>query len=103
MAAARNAALGLAALLVLVAWSSAWFEITATGTYVEGLDREPTIRTQYSIDNDEQTFEVSIENATPLILYWMQREDVTRGADPQGDSPDGGSDGEARDEGSEQA
>ena len=69
MAAARNAALGLAALLVLVAWSSAWFEITATGTYVEGLDREPTIRTQYSIDNDEQTFEVSIENATPLILY----------------------------------
>ena len=103
MAAARNAALGLAALLVLVAWSSAWFEITATGTYVEGLDREPTIRTQYSIDNDEQTFEVSIENATPLILYWMQREDVTRGADPQGDSPDGGSDGEKRDEGSEQA
>ena len=50
MAAVRNAALGLAALLVLVAWSSAWFEITATGTYVEGLDREPTIRTQYSID-----------------------------------------------------
>ena len=99
MAAARNAALGLAALLVLVAWSSAWFEITATGTYVEGLDREPTIRTQYSIDNDEQTFEVSIENATPLILYWMQREDVTRGADPQGDSPDEGSDGETRDEG----
>ncbi len=103
MAAARNAALGLAALLVLVAWSSAWFEITATGTYVEGLDREPTIRTQYSIDNDEQTFEVSIENATPLILYWMQREDVTRGPGPQGDSPDEGPDVETRDEGGEQA
>jgi len=78
MAVGRNAALGLAALLVMVAWSSAWFEITATGTYVEGLDREPTIRTQYSIDNDEQTFELSIENATPLILYWMQRDDITQ-------------------------
>lgn len=88
MAAVRNAALGLAALLVLVAWSSAWFEITATGTYVEGLDREPTIRTQYSIDNDEQTFELSIENATPLLLYWMQREDITQEVESDGSTPE---------------
>jgi hypothetical protein len=84
MAAGRKAALGLAALLVMVAWSSAWFEITATGTYEEGLEREPTIRTQYSIDNEEQTFELSIENATPLILYWMQREDIAQGGEPSG-------------------
>ena len=73
----RKAALVLASLFVLMAWSSPWFEITATGTYTEGLEREPTIRTQYAIDNDQQTFELSIDNATPLLLYWLQREDVT--------------------------
>ena len=64
------------------------FQIPATGTYVEGLDREPTITTQYYIDNDEQTFEISIENATPLILYWMQREDITEGGEPDDDPPE---------------
>ena len=97
MAVGRKAALGLAALLVMVAWSSAWFQITATGTYVQGLDREPTISTQYSIDNDEQTFEISIENATPLILYWMQREDITEGGEPDDDPPEESSN-EAREE-----
>ena len=104
MAVGRKAALGLAALLVMVAWSSAWFQITATGTYVEGLDREPTISTQYSIDNDEQTFEISIENATPLILYWMQREDITEGGEPDDDPPEESSNEakeESEDEGSE--
>ena len=104
MAVGRKAALGLAALLVMVAWSSAWFQITATGTYVEGLDREPTISTQYSIDNDEQTFEISIENARPLILYWMQREDITEGGEPDDDPPDESSNEakeESEDEGSE--
>ncbi len=79
----RKAALVLASLFVLMAWSSPWFEITATGTYTEGLEREPTIRTQYSIDNDQQTFELSIDNATPLLLYWLHREDVTPQAEPQ--------------------
>lgn len=88
MAAGRKAALGFASLLVMVAWSSAWFEITATGTYEEGLEREPTIRTQYSIDNEEQTFEISIENATPLVLYWMQREDITTGGETAGNGSD---------------
>ncbi len=88
MAVGRKVALGLAALLVMVAWSSAWFEITATGTYVEGLDREPTIRTQHSIDNDEQTFELSIENATPLLLYWMQRDHITQEGESTGNTSD---------------
>ena len=79
----RKAALVLASLFVLMAWSSPWFEITATGTYTEGLEREPTIRTQYAIDNDQQTFELSIDNATPLLLYWLQREDVTPQSEPQ--------------------
>ncbi|MDP7004577.1 MAG: hypothetical protein QGG21_06170 [Candidatus Thalassarchaeaceae archaeon] len=79
----RKAALVMASVFVLMAWSSPWFEITATGTYTEGLDREPTIRTQYAIDNDQQTFELSIDNATPLLLYWLQREDVTPQSEPQ--------------------
>ena len=45
----RKAALVLTAVFVLMSWSSPWFEITATGTYTEGLEREPTIRTQYSL------------------------------------------------------
>jgi hypothetical protein len=93
MEAGRKAALGLAALFVMMAWSSVWFEITGTGTYVEGLRREPTINTQYSIDNDEQTFELSIENATPLLLYWIQREDITSSEEPAGGGPDGPSNG----------
>ena len=102
MAAGRKAALGLAALLVMVAWSSAWFEITATGTYEQGLEREPTIRTQYSIDNEEQTFELSIDNATPLILYWLQREDITTGEGAAGNdsgepASEGGRDSESED------
>ena len=79
----RKAALVLTAVFVLMSWSSPWFEITATGTYTEGLEREPTIRTQYSIDNNQQTFELSIDNATPLLLYWIQREDVTPQSEPQ--------------------
>lgn len=67
----------LVGLFLLGAWNSTWFEITASGTYSEGLDREPTIRTEYIIDNSQETFELSIENSTPLILYWLQREDVS--------------------------
>ena len=76
----RFTALALAAMFALISWSSPWFEITAAGTYTEGPEREPTIRTQYSIDNEQQTFEISIDNATPLLLYWIQREDVNSGA-----------------------
>jgi hypothetical protein len=70
-----------------MAWAGSWFEIVAEGTYTEGLDREPTIRTQYMIDNSQESLEMSIENATPLLLYWLEREDVS----PEPDSPGGNS------------
>ena len=54
------ATLLLAAAFLLMAWSGSWFEIVAEGTYNEGLDREPTIRTQYMIDNSQESFEMSI-------------------------------------------
>ena len=37
---------------ILVSWSSIWFEISAVGVYSEGIDREPTITTDYIIDNN---------------------------------------------------
>ena len=81
------ATLLLAAAFLLMAWSGSWFEIVAEGTYTEGLDREPTIRTQYMIDNSQESLEMSIENATPLLLYWLEREDVS----PEPTSPGGNS------------
>lgn len=64
---------------ILVSWSSIWFEISAVGVYSEGIDREPTITTDYIIDNNQESFELSIENSTPLLLYWINREDVSPG------------------------
>ena len=80
------ATLLLAAAFLLMAWSGSWFEIVAEGTYNEGLDREPTIRTQYMIDNSQESFEMSIENATPLLLYWLEREDVSQEPDSPGEN-----------------
>ena len=77
MSSNRPVAIALVGLFLVTAWYSTWFEITATGTYSEGLEREPTIRTEYIIDNSQETFELSIENSTPLLLYWLQREDVS--------------------------
>ena len=71
------ATLLLTAAFLLMAWSGSWFEIVAEGTYTEGLDREPTIRTQYMIDSSQESFELSIENSTPLLQYWLEREDVS--------------------------
>lgn len=96
------ATLLLAATFLLMAWAGSWFEIVAEGTYTEGLDREPTIRTQYLIDSSQESFEMSIENSTPLLLYWLEREDVSpeptnqneNSSEPPADVPsgDGGSD-----------
>jgi len=80
------ATLLLAAAFLLMAWSGSWFEIVAEGTHTEGLDREPTIRTQYMIDNSQESFEMSIENATPLLLYWLEREDVSQEPDSSGEN-----------------
>jgi len=67
----------LAAIFLLMSWNSPWFEIEGRGTYSEGLEREPTIITIYSIDSSQQTLDVSIQNATPLLVYWLEREDVS--------------------------
>ena len=71
--------IALSGLFLLTAWSSTWFEISAVGVYSEGLDREPTITTEYIIDSNQESFELSIENSTPLLLYWINREDVSPG------------------------
>ena len=69
--------IALSGLFLLTAWSSIWFEISAVGTYSEGLEREPKITTEYLIDSDQESIEISIENSTSLLLYWMNREDVS--------------------------
>ena len=51
MSSSRPAVIALAGLFLLIAWSSTWFEIAAVGTYTDGLEREPTIRTHYMVDN----------------------------------------------------
>jgi len=80
----EKAALALTSFLLLMAWSGSWFEISATGTYAEGLERSPTISTEYIIDASQESFEMSIENATPLLLYWFEREDVTLDVEESG-------------------
>jgi len=82
----EKAALALTAFLLMLAWSGSWFEISANGTYTEGLERSPTISTEYIIDANQESFEMSIENATPLLLYWIEREDVT--VNPEGTGND---------------
>ena len=89
MSSSRPAITALAGLFLLIAWSSTWFEIAAVGTYTDGLEREPTIRTHYMIDNSHESFEMSIENSTPLLLYWIEREDVsTEPTTQEGNSSD---------------
>lgn len=86
-----------AIVLVMAAWGATWFEVSATGVYTEGLEREPTISTQYIIDNEQESFELTIENATPLLLYWIKREDVEAGTQ---ESEGGGNAGESEGESS---
>lgn len=69
-------------------WFSDWFALTGTGSYTEGLEREPTIVVEYTIDASQESVSISLENATPLLQYWRNRETIT---DPieEGDDPDG--------------
>ena len=67
----------LTGLFLLTSWTSTWFEISAVGIYSEGIDREPTITTDYVINNNEESFELIIENSTPLLLYWINRENIS--------------------------
>ena len=64
------------ALLCLSSWSSNWFEVYGEGAYTDGMEREPTIKLNYIIDNSQEQISISIENATPLLSYWSQREDI---------------------------
>ena len=58
-------------------WSSAWFEIHGSGKYTEGIEREPSIVIEYSIDSSQESISVSLENATPLLQYWRNRDTIT--------------------------
>ena len=87
-----KAALALTSFFLLMAWNGTWFEISASGTYTEGLEREPTISTEYTIDSEQESFEMSIENATPLLLYWVERVDVTANDEDWQSGSSGGND-----------
>ena len=67
----------LTGLFLITSWTSTWFEISAVGIYSEGIEREPTITTDYMINNNAESFELIIENSTPLLLYWINRENVS--------------------------
>ena len=69
-------------------WFSDWFALTGTGSYTEGLDREPTIVVEYTIDASQESVSISLENATPLLQYWRNRETITDPID-EGEDPDG--------------
>ena len=68
-------------LIIIIFFSSSlrysdWFEIEGEGVYTEGIDREPQIIINYNIDNSVELISVSIENATPLLQYWNNRDVV---------------------------
>jgi hypothetical protein len=64
------------ALLGLLLVQGVWYEVSAHGTYVEGLSREPTIWANYTLDSEQENIEVEITNATPLIFYLNSRENL---------------------------
>jgi hypothetical protein len=64
------------ALLGLLLIQEVWYEVSAHGTYVEGLSREPTIWANYSIDSEQENIQIEISNATPLIYYLNSRENL---------------------------
>ncbi len=67
---------GAVALLGLLLIQEVWYEVSAHGTYVEGLSREPTIWANYSIDSEQENIQIEISNATPLIYYLNSRENL---------------------------
>ena len=53
----------------LLCLSSAWFQIQAKVTYVEGIEREPTLWSNYTIGSESEHLQVEITNDTPFIVY----------------------------------
>lgn len=75
----------------LLCLSSAWFQIQAKGTYVEGIEREPTLWSNYTIGLESERLRVEITNATPFIVYMSERDIVSESAsDDTSQIEDGG-------------
>ena len=79
-------------------WTSAWFEIDGRGTYTEGIEREPSIVIEYSIDSSQESISVSLENATPLLQYWRNRDTITDSNTATNQQQDSDSESSASDE-----
>ena len=94
-------ALVIAVLFVFLStglWTSAWFEIDGRGTYTEGIEREPSIVIEYSIDSSQESISVSLENATPLLQYWRNRDTITDSNTATNQQQDSDSESSASDE-----
>lgn len=74
--------------LAVLCLSSVWFQIESKGTYVEGIDREPTLWANYSIDGEIEVIELEISNATPLMVYWFERENINDSNDSNSSNVD---------------
>ena len=70
--------------------SSAWFHIQAKGTYVEGIEREPTLWSNYTIGTESEHLQVEITNATPFIVYMSERDIVSESDADETSLEDGG-------------
>ena len=87
------------ATLAVFCLSSVWFQIQAKGTYVEGIEREPTLWANYTIDGDVEVIELEISNSTPLIVYWLERDDVQDPNSSNSSNTENPNNGSAQDEG----
>ncbi len=73
----------IVAILLSSAYNSVWLDVTGKGVYTEGLQREPTIWVNYTVDATEETISTEITNATPLLQYWNSRDELPK-EDKQG-------------------
>ncbi len=79
----------IVAILLSSAYNSIWLDVTGKGVYTEGLQREPTIWVNYTVDATEETISTEITNSTPLLQYWNSREELPK-EDKQGQAENGG-------------
>ena len=77
----------IVSILLSSAYNSVWLDVTGKGVYTEGLQREPTIWVNYTVDANEETISTEITNATPLLQYWNSRDELPNaGKQEQADS-----------------
>ena len=100
LSASENSSILVLIFVVLTAglWFSDWFVISGEGVYTEGLEREPTILIEYTIDSSQESVSISLENATPLLNYWMERVEIEADGESGSDNSnnaESGSDSEA--------